>query len=88
MVNFMKLRIKTGVFTRLPILKTIVGGVMKKFLDFTDYPYWRGQVKNIMRAQHATLRLEIDPVYREKLFGILDLLCPDEGLGWDLVRVS
>lgn len=84
----MKLRLRTGVFARLPILKTIVGGLMKKFLDFTDYPYWRGQVKNLMRSQHASLRLEIDPVYREKLLVILGLLSPDGGLAWDLVRVG
>jgi len=56
----MKLRLKTGIFVHFPILKTIVEYLMTRCLHFTDYPYWRGQVKNLMRAHHATLRLETD----------------------------
>lgn len=84
----LKLKVNTGVFVYLPILKTIVGSLMKKFLDLTDHPYWRGQAKNLMRAHHATLRLEIDSAYRDRLIETLESLCPDNELDWDLVRVG
>lgn len=84
----MKLRLKTGIFVHIPILKTIVEYLMTRCLHFTDYPYWRGQVKNLMRAHHATLRLETDSIYRERLFETLSLLRPDEGFDWRLVRIG